>query len=260
MRNYRRTGPNPQGESACPPARAGTDVDRDGRPGYTMRFNYRRIKAGSPGLAIFDHMRPNQVSRLKESKTGMYNHIRGTIVHKSPSRVVIEAGGIGYDVTVPLSVSGRLPKAGSEAVVLPHLVVREDELRLIGFSENEERDLFRTLIGLSGVGPSMALQILSGMSPSEFALAVERQDAAALKKIKGVGEKTAKRIILELKGAKTVLPGGVGGPLPEGPAAEAVAALMALGLGQAEAVERVEKALREHAGAPVEELIKASLR
>ena len=191
----------------------------------------------------------------------MYNHVRGTIVHKSVSRVVVEAGGVGYDITVPLSAGRRLPPVGSEATVILHLVVREDEMRLIGFADNEERELFRRLIGLSGVGPSMALQILSGMTPQEFALAIERQDAGALRKVKGVGEKTAKRIILELKGAKTILPAGVeGAAMPDGSAAEAVAALIALGLSQNEAIDRVEKALKKDPESSIEDLIKAALR
>ncbi len=190
----------------------------------------------------------------------MYNHVRGTLMQKSPSHIVVEAGGVGYDITIPLSAYRRLPPQGSEAVVLLHLVVREDEMRLIGFAEAEERDLFRRLIALSGVGPSMALQILSGMTPQEFRLAVERQDSGALKKIKGVGDKTAKRIILELKGAKTILTAGPGDAMPEGSAAEAVAALMALGLAQNEAIERVEKAVAALPDAGIEELIKAALR
>lgn len=190
----------------------------------------------------------------------MYNHLRGTLIKKSPSRIILEVAGIGYDITIPLSAGSRLPSPGGEATILTHLVVREDEMRLIGFTTDEERELFRRLITLSGVGPSMALQILSGMSPQEFALAIERQDAGALKKIKGVGEKTAKRIILELKGAKTILPAGEDNSLPEGSASEAAAALMALGLSQNEAVERVEKAVKANPGATVEELIKAALR
>ncbi len=190
----------------------------------------------------------------------MYNHIRGVVVQKSPSRLVLEAAGVGYELTVPLSAFRRLPEPGTEATVLVHLVVREDEMRLIGFADAEERDLFRRLIDLSGVGPAMALQILSGMSPKEFILAVERQDAGALRKIKGVGEKTAKRIILELKGAKTVLPAGGDGRVPEGTAAEAVAALMALGLAQNEAAARVEKALKQQPDLALEDLIRAALR
>ena len=189
----------------------------------------------------------------------MYNHIRGILTQKSASRIVVEAAGVGYELTIPLSAGRRLPAAGSEATVLTHLVVRDDEMRLIGFADTEERELFRRLIGLSGVGPSMALQILSGMTPQEFILAVERQDAGALRKIKGVGEKTAKRIILELKGAKTILPAG-DDRLPEGAAGEAAAALVALGLSQNEATDRVEKALQRHPDATVEDLIKAALR
>ena len=189
----------------------------------------------------------------------MFNHIRGLITHKSPARLVIEAGGVGYELSVPLSASRRLPEPGGEIVILVHLVVREDEMRLIGFVDAEERDLFRRLIALSGVGPAMALQILSGMTPRDFALAVERQDATALRQIKGVGEKTAKRIILELKGARMALPPG-DGQAGHGPGAEAAAALVALGLSSSEAAARVERALRDAPGLPVEELVKAALR
>lgn len=189
----------------------------------------------------------------------MYNHIRGTVIQKLPSRVVIEGGGVGYDLTVSLSTARRLPGQGEEAVILTHLVVREDDLRLIGFADEDERTLFRRLIDLSGVGPAMALQILSGMSPRDFMLTVERQDTAALKKIKGVGEKTAKRIILELKGAKTLLPAGDDGGAT-GTAGEAAAALVALGVSPNEAALRVEKALKADAALGVEDLIKAALR
>lgn len=189
----------------------------------------------------------------------MYNHIRGILTQKSPSRVVVEAGGVGYEVTIPLSAGGRLPAVGREATVLTHLVIREDDMRLIGFADEAQRDLFRKLITLSGVGPAMALQILSGMTPQEFAVAVEKQDAGALRKIKGVGEKTAKRIILELKGAKTILPPGDEKTLAGAPG-EAAAALVALGLSQPEAAERVEKALAKTPDATVEDLIKAALR
>lgn len=166
---------------------------------------------------------------------------------------------MGYDITVPLSVGRRMPDVGKEVRVLAHLVVKEDELRLIGFLDEEDRALFRRLIDLSGVGPSMALQILSGMTPQEFALAIERQDAAALRKIKGVGEKTAKRIILELKGAKTLLPQGEA-DMPAGVQAEACLALMALGLSQNEATARVEKAAAANPDSTLEELVKAALR
>ena len=190
----------------------------------------------------------------------MYNHLRGTLAEASPTRLVVECGGVGYDVTVPLSVSRRAPKAGAEVRLLTHLVVREDALQLVGFFAEEERALFRTLIGLQGVGPSLALRVLSYCTPQEFATAVERQDAASLRRIKGIGEKTAKRIILELKGAKTVLPAGVTSGAPSGPAADAVMALEAMGVPPREAVERVERVLAEDPALSLEELVKQALQ
>lgn len=192
----------------------------------------------------------------------MYNHLKGVVSYKYPSRMVLETNGVGYDITLSLNSSRRLPSLGQEATVLVHLIVREDDLRLIGFADEDERALFRRLIDLSGVGPSMALQILSGMSPQEFAIAVERQDAAALRKIKGVGEKTAKRIILELKGAKTLLhqSDDPTSAIPGGTPSEAVAALIALGVSANEAAARVEKVLTSNPDLGVEDLIKAALR
>lgn len=135
----------------------------------------------------------------------MYNHITGTVVVREPTRVVLEAGGVGYEAQVPLSASRRVAAVGQPATLLVHLLVKEDDLRLVGFMDEDERRTFRRLIKLSGVGPAMALQILSALSPFEFAQAVDRQDAAALKRVKGIGDKLAKRIILELKGAKARL-------------------------------------------------------
>jgi holliday junction DNA helicase RuvA len=190
----------------------------------------------------------------------MYNHLKGAVAEVSPTRIVVDVGGVGYDVTVPLSVSRRAAKIGGEIRLLTHLVVREDSLQLVGFLDEEERRLFRTLINLQGVGPALALRVLSSCTPQEFAVAVERQDAASLRRIKGVGEKTAKRIILELKGAKTVLPAGVASGAPSGPATDAVMALEAMGVPQREAVERVEHVLAEEPGLALEELVKRALR
>ncbi|MDR3211340.1 MAG: Holliday junction branch migration protein RuvA [Planctomycetota bacterium] len=189
----------------------------------------------------------------------MFNHIRGRLAHKTTTQIVVEVGGIGYEINIPLSALRRLPDVGQEVTIITHLIVREDDLRLVGFLSQEERDLFRRLIELSGVGPGMALQILSGMTPQDFLLAVERQDSESLRKIKGVGEKTAKRIILELKGAKTQLPPGL--PLvPEGIPGEASAALIALGMPQNEAVARVNKIWEDNPNLTLEELIKLALR
>jgi Holliday junction DNA helicase RuvA len=188
----------------------------------------------------------------------VYDHLHGRVAKVEPARVVLEVGGIGFDVTVPLSVSRRAPRAGESATLLTHLVVREDELRLIGFWDEDERRLFRTLINLTGVGPALALQVLSAVTPRDFALAVERQDATFFKKIKGVGEKTAKRMILELKGAKTVLDRE--SALPAGPAADAALALETMGLSSRDAAERVDRALKSQPDAGLEDLIKLALR
>lgn len=191
----------------------------------------------------------------------MYHHLRGELAVRTPLRLVVETGGVGYEVTVPLSTGDRVGPVGSEVKLLTHLVVREDLLQLVGFLTEDERSLFRTLIGLSGVGPALALQILSSASPQDFAVAVERQDTGFFKKIKGVGEKTAKRIILELKGAKTLLPGGADSPaLPAGIAADAVAALETMGIPQKEAVARVEAVLADNPDLSLEEIVRQALR
>ena len=168
---------------------------------------------------------------------------------------------MGYDLTVPVSVSQRAPARGSDITILTHLVVREDMHQLYGFLREDERSLFRALIALKGVGAAMALAILSATSPQDFALAIERQDTGFLKKIKGIGEKSAKRIILELKGAETLLPAGDGdAPAAVGKAGDAVAALQTMGLSQREAVARVEKALAAEPELSLEDLVKRALR
>lgn len=192
----------------------------------------------------------------------MYNHLRGTIQKVMPGKVILEtSGGIGWDLAAPLSTTGRL-KTGQDAVLLTHLIVREDAHILYAFSTEDERSLFRTLIGLSGVGAVTAAQILSSATPQEFLLAVEKQDTSFLRKIKGIGEKTAKRIILELKGAKTQLPedSANGASGPGGMAGDAVMALEAMGVNNKEAVARVTKVLAAEPELGLEEIIRRALR
>ena len=209
----------------------------------------------------------------------MYNHFRGLVAHKDAERVVLDVGGTGYELTVARDTAGRLPPPGREATVLAHLVVREDELRLYGFLTEDEREMFRTLISLSGIGPAIAMQALSAMPPVEFFRAVQSQDAAAFKRVKGIGEKTAKRIILELKGAKTRLyadgdragvePGASPKGSPEESAAaapqgdvasDAALALRGLGLTEREAADRVARAWPAQPRWTLEELIRFALR
>lgn len=192
----------------------------------------------------------------------MYDFLRGTVVRAIPGRIVLGVGGVGYDLIAPLSTTAAMGRPGTEVMLLVHLVVREDDMRLYAFSTEDERSLFRTLIGLSGIGAATAIQILSSTSPKEFLVAIEKQDASFLKRIKGIGEKTAKRIILELKGAKTLLPAGEGDGEASlgGVGGDAVLALQAMGVPQKEAVVRVETVLAREPGLALEEIIKTALR
>ena len=193
----------------------------------------------------------------------MYNHLRGTVIKVIPGRLVLETGGIGWDIHVPVSTSAKA-SVGKEALLLTHLAVREDDISLYGFATEDERELFRVLIGISGVGAATAIQILSSASPKDFILAIEKQDTKFLRRIKGIGEKTAKRIILELKGAKTRLTDEVAGRNPlagmGAVAADAVKALQAMGIPEKEGIVRVETVLSGGGDYGLEELIRRALQ
>lgn len=128
----------------------------------------------------------------------MIAHLRGRILDKQPNRIVIDVNGVGYDVTVPLSTFYGLGDAGSDVTLRIHTHVREDALALYGFTTRLEQDVFERLIGVSGIGPKLALAVLS-IEPRDLILAIERSDIARLTSIPGVGKKTAERIVLELK-------------------------------------------------------------
>jgi Holliday junction DNA helicase RuvA len=130
----------------------------------------------------------------------MIGRLTGVIAEKSPPLVVIDVAGVGYEVDVPMSTFFNLGALGERAVLLTHLVVREDAHQLFGFLTQEERGTFRMLIKISGIGPKMALGLLSGLSVPELAQAVSRQEAGRLTKVPGIGKKTAERLLLELKG------------------------------------------------------------
>ena len=129
----------------------------------------------------------------------MIAHLRGSILEKQPNRVVVDVGGVGYDVAVPLSTFYGLGDAGAGIALRVHTHVREDAITLFGFATALELDLFERLIGISGIGPKVALAVLSGIEPSELISAIERGDLARLTAIPGVGKKTSERIVLELK-------------------------------------------------------------
>ena len=129
----------------------------------------------------------------------MIAQLRGRILEKHPNRVVVDVNGVGYDVFVPLSTFYILGEAGAEVTLRTHTHVREDALALYGFATLLEQELFERLIGVSGIGPKVALAVLSGIEPLELIRAIERGDIARLTAIPGVGKKTAERIVLELK-------------------------------------------------------------
>ncbi len=130
----------------------------------------------------------------------MIGRLNGTLLEKSPPQILLDVGGVGYELEVPMSTFYNLPALGDSVVLLTHFVVREDAQILFGFATPQERSSFRQLIKISGVGPRMALSVLSGLSTTELSNAVSKQDVARLVKIPGVGKKTAERLLLELKG------------------------------------------------------------
>ena len=186
----------------------------------------------------------------------MIGRLSGVIADKSPPQVLIDVGGVGYELDVPMSTFYNLPALGERVTLLTHFVVREDAQQLFGFLEPAERATFRQLIKISGIGARLALSILSGLSVDELAAAVGRQDSGRLVKVPGIGKKTAERLLLELKGKL-----GVGMPAPSAPVGAAQAdilqALIALGYSEREAATAL-KALPESIG--VSDGIKQALK
>jgi Holliday junction DNA helicase RuvA len=130
----------------------------------------------------------------------MIGRLQGLLAEKNPPQVLLDCHGVGYEVDVPMSTFYNLPETGHAVTLLTHFVVREDAQILYGFGTAPERDAFRQLIKITGVGPRMALSVLSGMSVADLALAISRQEVGRLVKVPGIGKKTAERLLLELKG------------------------------------------------------------
>jgi Holliday junction DNA helicase RuvA len=164
----------------------------------------------------------------------MIGRLQGTLVEKNPPQVLVDCNGVGYEVDVPMSTFYNLPATGERITLLTHFVVREDAQILYGFGTGSEREAFRQLIKISGVGPRTALSVLSGMSVADIAQAVTVQDAGRLIKVPGIGKKTAERLLLELKGK---FGPDLGAPrAPQGDAhADIQQALVALGYSDKEA-------------------------
>ena len=193
----------------------------------------------------------------------MIARLHGTILEKSPSRLVVDVGGVGYDVLVPLSTFYGLGDPGTAVTLRIHTHVREDVIALFGFATPLELDLFERLIAINGIGPKLALAVLSGIDPGELVRAIRAQDVARLTRIPGVGKKTAERIGLELKDR---LPHAAAGPAGS-PAAAAddrrgdlLSALTNLGYKGAIAEKAVDAAVKHAPEAPFEELLRDILR
>lgn len=178
----------------------------------------------------------------------MYSYIKGVLAEISENEIVIEASGVGYSVNVPASVIGELPSPGTELKVFTHFSVKEDEQTLYGFLYKEDREMFRRLITVSGIGPKGALSILGVLSPSDLRMAIATGDAKSISMAPGIGKKTAERVILELRDkitkessfdGLTAQNAGVGtvsrGSRSSGPVAEAIDALTVLGYSRMEA-------------------------
>ena len=167
--------------------------------------------------------------------------LSGILFAKTPPRVIVQTAGLGYEVDLPMSSFYGLPAVGQSVTLLTHLVVREDAHLLYGFTTEGERAAFRELIKISGIGPRIALAVLSGLTVEQLSQAVALQDTASLVKVPGIGKKTAERMLLELKGRLAdALPGAAGRlPIAEGSTAEVSTALLALGYSEKEALAAV---------------------
>lgn len=194
----------------------------------------------------------------------MIGRLQGTVLHKQAPDLLLDVQGVGYEVLVSLSTFFAVPAVGESVVLHTHFIVREDAQLLFGFSELAERALFRHLIKVNGVGPKMALAILSGMSASEFAQSVLNNDVATLVKLPGVGKKTAERLVIEMRDRvgdidATNATGVAVSAKPPGIAEEAESALIALGYKPQDATKMVSRAISDDISSP-EQLIRAALK
>jgi Holliday junction DNA helicase RuvA len=184
----------------------------------------------------------------------MIGALRGKILIKRPSQVIVDAGGVGYEVNVPVSTLSELPDEGREVSLSIYTHVREDAIHLYGFLKEDEKRVFVTLLGVTGIGPKMAINILSGISYDDFLGAIESEDVSHLTKIPGLGKKTAHRLILELRGK---LPSKE--ETKDRAFGDALSALVNLGYKKSEALVCLEKAYKKGYN-NIEELLKESLK
>lgn len=194
----------------------------------------------------------------------MIGRLRGILISKQPPWLLVEVGGVGYELEAPMSTIYDLPPTGKEVTLLTHYAVKEDSVALYGFLHEAERALFRNLQKVSGIGAKIALSVLSGVSTNDFARLVQAGDVVALTKIPGIGKKTAERMVVELRdrvdGLAVSLPGaaGKGAGAPLDPAGEATVALQQLGYKPAEVTRLVQKVAAD--GDNAEAIIRKALR
>jgi Holliday junction DNA helicase RuvA len=192
----------------------------------------------------------------------MIGQLRGRLAEKRPNQVLVDVGGVGYLVLVPLSTYATLGELHTEVTLLIHTHVREDALALYGFVSAREKHFFELLLSASGVGPSLALKILSGMSVEELIPAIRGSDLARLTRIPGVGRKTAERMVVELKDKLEAVALEAGKPVlasPAGVEADVISALVNLGYEARAAEDAVREAKRETGVANFEKLLRAAL-
>jgi Holliday junction DNA helicase RuvA len=201
--------------------------------------------------------------RLREEPIKMIGRLKGILVHKQPPWLMIDVGGVGYELEAPMSTFYDLPEVGREVTLFTHYAVKEDAVALYGFGRELERRLFRDVQKVTGIGAKIALAILSGASVDEFARLVQSSDVTALTRIPGIGKKTAERIVVELRDRAADfsgggLPGGLAGrAAPTDPVGEASVALQQLGYKPAEISRMVKEAAP---GDSAEDIIRKALK
>ncbi|HOW58297.1 MAG TPA: Holliday junction branch migration protein RuvA [Candidatus Omnitrophota bacterium] len=198
----------------------------------------------------------------------MYHYLNGKIAEKTPAAVILDVNGIGYEIRISVNTFSALPGLGQPAKLLTHFIVREDAQLLFGFATEEERELFKLLLSVSGIGPKMAITLLSGMTISELKAAIREGSLAVLTSVSGIGRKTAERVVVELKDklpretgkdSKDIIHDmSVSDQIVE----DAVQALVSLGYVKQKAKETVQKVLKVSLGKKltVEEIIRAALK
>lgn len=188
----------------------------------------------------------------------MIGLLRGRLLEKRPNQVIVDVHGVGYSVTIPISTFSQLPERGAEAQLFVYTHVREDTLALYGFLTEKEKDLFEKLISVSGIGPKLAVTLLSGLEAEELRTAIRKGDVQRLVRVPGVGRKTGERLVLELRDKV--------GPAPETEAAapsrldeEVISALLNLGCARPAAEAAVQKARKDGTAEEFEPLFRAAL-